>query len=56
MPLSFCQGLSQVADIAALSQARPEISGIYFSFSKDTIKMAATDSFRLGEKTFFLKK
>ncbi len=54
--VSFCQGLSQVVDIATLSQARPEISGIYFSFAKDAIKMAATDSFRLGEKTFFVEK
>jgi DNA polymerase-3 subunit beta len=54
--LSFCQGLTQVADIPALSQARPEISGVLFSFLKDTIKIAATDSFRLGEKTFFLEK
>lgn len=53
---SFCQGLGQVADISTLSHARPEISGIYFSLIKNTIKMAATDSFRLGEKTFFLEK
>lgn len=52
---SFCQGLSQVADIAVLSTARPEISGIYFSFQKNFIVMAATDSFRLGEKKIFLK-
>lgn len=49
-------GLSCVADIASLSQARPEISGIYFSFSKNAIKMVATDSFRLAEKTLFLEK
>jgi len=47
---SFCQGLSQIVEIASLSGSRPEISGIYFSFQKDLIKMAATDSFRLGEK------
>ena len=52
----FCQGLEQVTDIAVISQARPEISGIYFSFFKNVIKIAATDSFRLGEKTFFLEK
>ncbi len=53
---SFCQGLSQVVDIATLSKARPEISGIYFSFQKDLIKIAATDSFRLAEKTLFFEK
>jgi len=50
---SFCQGLSQIIDITAPSTARPEISGIYFLFQKDSIIMAATDSFRLGEKKLF---
>ncbi|MFH1894861.1 MAG: DNA polymerase III subunit beta [Patescibacteria group bacterium] len=49
----FCQALSQVVDIASPSLARPEISGIYFVFQKDLIKMVATDSFRLGEQKFF---
>ena len=49
----FCQGLAQVVEIASPSQARPEISGVYFSFQKDQIKIAATDSFRLGEKKLF---
>lgn len=47
----FCQGLSQIVDVASPSQSRPEISGIYFIFSKNQIKMVATDSFRLAEKT-----
>lgn len=47
----FCQGLSQIVDIASPSQSRPEISGVYFVFSKNTIKIVATDSFRLAEKT-----
>ena len=46
----LCQGLGQVIDVASLSQTRPEISGIYFSFLKNTIKIVATDSFRLAEK------
>jgi len=50
----FCQALSQVVDIAAISQSRPEISGIYFSFSKNLVKIVATDSFRLAEKTILL--
>jgi len=52
---NFCQGLSQVVDISSLSIARPEISGVYFLFQKDLVKMVATDSFRLGEKKLFLK-
>ena len=30
----FCQGLSQIVDVASPSQSRPEISGVYFIFSK----------------------
>jgi DNA polymerase-3 subunit beta len=53
--LEFCQALAQVVDIASPSLARPEISGIYFVFQKDLIKIVATDSFRLGEQKIFLK-
>ncbi len=49
-------GLSQIIDIASLSQSRPEISGVYFSFSKNSIKVVATDSFRLGEKNINLEE
>ena len=52
--LDFCQALSQIVDIPSPSAARPEVSGIYFSFQKELIKMVATDSFRLGEKKLFL--
>ena len=48
------QGLSQIVDISSQSQSRPEISCIYFSFSKNNIKIVATDSFRLGEKNIQL--
>lgn len=51
----FCQSLSQVADIPILSTTRPEISGVYISFSKNLITLVATDSFRLGEKKITLK-
>ena len=51
----FCQGLSQIVDIASPSQSRPEISGIYFIFSKNLIKIVATDSFRLAEKNITLE-
>ncbi|MCX6723924.1 MAG: DNA polymerase III subunit beta [Candidatus Staskawiczbacteria bacterium] len=52
----FCQGLAQIADVASPSQSRPEISGIYFIFSKNIIKIVATDSFRLAEKTITLEE
>ena len=51
----FCQGLSQIVDIASPSQSRPEISGIYFVFLKNSIKIAATDSFRLAEKNISME-
>jgi len=50
----ICQGLSQLVSIASYSQSRPEISGIYFVFSKNILKIVATDSFRLAEKTIVL--
>ena len=43
-------GLSQIVEITAISESRPEISGIYMKFEKESIKTAATDSFRLAEK------
>jgi DNA polymerase-3 subunit beta len=44
------EGLMSVADVVSLSQIKPEISGVYFLFEKDAVKMVATDSFRLAEK------
>ena len=52
----FCQGLAQIVDIASPSQSRPEISGIYFVFSKNILKIVATDSFRLAEKNITLEE
>lgn len=54
--LKICEGISSVVDIASNSQSRPEISGIYFIVFKNTIKIVATDSFRLAEKTILLEK
>jgi len=53
---SICKGLSQVVGICSLSTIRPEISGVYLFVQKDLLKIAATDSFRLGEKKIFFKK
>jgi len=46
--------LSQVVSSAAISELRPEISGILFSFNKNNLKLVATDSFRLAEKIIFI--
>lgn len=52
---SFCKGLSSVVDIASFSSTKPEISGVYLLFQKNMITMAATDSFRLGERKLYLE-
>jgi len=48
------QGLSQVVDIPSISQIRPEIAGVYFAVRAGFLKLVATDSFRLAEKTIKL--
>lgn len=53
---TFCSGLSQVIDVPLESQSRPEISGVYFHISKNNLKIASTDSFRLAEKNIILQK
>lgn len=52
----LCDALSQLVDIPLISSNRPEISGIFFSFQKNTIQIASTDSFRLAEKTITLPR
>lgn len=54
-PQEFCQALGQILTIPSPSLVRPEISGIFFSFQNNLIKMVATDSFRLAEKKLFIK-
>ncbi len=54
--LSLSQGLSQIINVSSISSIKPEISGIHFSFQKDCLTIAATDSFRLGEKKILFKK
>lgn len=52
----FCNGLAQVVDFCSFSQTKPEISGVYFLLENNTLKLVATDSFRLAEKTLFIDK
>lgn len=47
--------LSCVVGSAAISEARPEFSGVLLKIEKEEIKLVATDSFRLAEKTIFEK-
>lgn len=49
----FKEGLIKVAGAAQFSEIRPEISGVLLDFQLSCLKMVATDSFRLAEKTIF---
>ncbi len=42
--------LMSVIDSASVSEARPELAGIYINFNSEKIVFASTDSFRLTEK------
>jgi len=50
----FCESLSQVVSFTSISSIKPEITGVYLVISKEFMKIVATDSFRLGEKTLNL--
>lgn len=51
----LCSGLSQIVNIPLSLMSKPEISGVLFSFSGNELKLVATDSYRLGEKTLLLE-
>lgn len=51
---AFRDGLNQVLFSAAQDTTRPEISGIFFSVAGTTMTMAATDSYRLAERSISL--
>lgn len=50
-PIVFKDALGKVIHAAQISEIRPEISGILFDFQMTILKLVATDSFRLAEKT-----
>ena len=47
----FKEALEQVLSASQFSELRPELNSVLFDFSLDTLKLVATDSFRLAEKT-----
>lgn len=49
----FKSALNQVITSAQISEIRPEISGVLFDYQITIIKLVATDSFRLAEKTIY---
>ncbi|MFA6136204.1 MAG: DNA polymerase III subunit beta [Candidatus Paceibacterota bacterium] len=52
----FIDSLSSVSCACQVSDIRPELGGILFSFKDGLFKLAATDSFRLAQKVFSEKK
>ena len=51
----FNNAILKVLNCAQISEIRPELSGILFDFQISSLKLVATDSFRLAEKTLFDK-
>lgn len=47
--IEILKGLSFVEKAIALSDSRPELTGVYVCYANSTITFAATDSFRLSE-------
>lgn len=48
---SFKQMVQQVTFAAASDDSRPTLTGVYTHFEGDTVTMAATDGFRLSQRT-----
>lgn len=53
---AFRTALSQVLFAAANHESRPELCGVYCLFADKSLTMAATDSFRLAERSLPLKE
>jgi len=50
------RAISQVIFAVSGSETRPEINGVFFKFEGDNLVLAATDSYRLAEKSVKLGK
>lgn len=55
-PSVFRKALLSVIDSVALSEIRPELSGVYCNMVSERAELAATDSYRLSEKIFEIKE
>ncbi len=51
----FCEGISRVLPAVSMSEFKPELGGIFVNISPTSIKLAATDTFRLAEKTILFE-
>ncbi|MEK7559733.1 MAG: DNA polymerase III subunit beta [Patescibacteria group bacterium] len=52
----FKEALSSVIGSSSLSDIKPELASVYLRFFKNSVKFAATDSFRLSEKDLVSKE
>lgn len=52
---TFKEALLKIINASQFSEIRPELNGILFDFQISNLKLAATDGFRLAEKTLFDK-
>ena len=52
----FDTAITQTAFSASSNTSRPVLSGVFFDVNKDVVKIVATDSYRLAEKTLQLKE
>ncbi len=50
------QAIAQVVFAVSVSETRPEINGVLFNFTDSKLTLAATDSYRLAEKSINLDK
>lgn len=50
------KAITQTVFAASVNTTRPVLSGVLFKVDKDVIKLVATDSYRLAEKTIKLKE
>lgn len=54
--LDLAEAINQVVFAASLNTTRPILAGVYCYTQKDELRMVATDSYRLAEKTIKLKR
>lgn len=54
--LDFREAVSQVIIASAVDESRPVLAGVLLKVLKNKVKLVATDSYRLAEKTLTLEK
>ena len=51
----LCEGLGRVLPAVSMSEFKPELGGVFVNVSPTSVRLAATDTFRLAEKTIHLE-